>query len=232
MGSPTIQELPEEERPREKLANRGAGALSDSELIAIILRTGLVGANAVDVARQLLAEFKSLGGLARCSVAELSRIKGVGPAKAVQLAAAFGLASRLARETLQRVPLDTPASIHDLVAPEMRTLHRESLRVVLLDTRLCLLRVEEISLGTVNESLAHPREVFRPAFIYSAFAIILVHNHPSGDPSPSEADRRLTRRLSEVATLLQIRLYDHIIIGNGDNGRQPWFSFREVGLIS
>jgi DNA repair protein RadC len=231
VSSPRIQELPEEDRPREKLAARGAGALSDSELIAILLRTGLPGANAVDVARQLLTEFRSLSGLARCSVAELSRIKGVGPAKAVQLAAAFGLASRLARESLDRLPLERPSMIYDLLGSELRVLHRESLRVVLLDAKLHLLRVEEISLGSVNESIAHPREIFRPALIYSAFAIILVHNHPSGDPAPSDADRRLTIRLAEAALLLQIRLHDHIIIGTGDNGRQPWFSFREGGLL-
>lgn len=231
MSSPRIHELPEEDRPREKLANRGAAALSDSELIAILLRTGLPGANAVDVARQLLAEFQSLSGLARCTVAELSRIKGVGPAKAVQLAAAFGLASRLARESLHRQPVESPAIVYDLLGSEMRALHRESLRVVLLDTKLHLLRVEEVALGSVNESIAHPREIFRPALIYSAYAIIVVHNHPSGDPTPSDADRRLTVRLAEAARLLQIRLYDHIIIGNADNGRQPWFSFREGGLL-
>lgn len=231
MSSPRIHELPEEDRPREKLATRGAAALNDSELIAILLRTGLPGANAVDVARQLLREFHTLGGLARCSVAELSRIKGVGPAKAVQLAAAFGLATRLARESLHRQPLDSPAAIHDLLGAELRALHRESLRVVLLDTKLHLLRVEEISLGTVNESLAHPREVFRPALIYSAYAIVIVHNHPSGDPTPSDADRRLTVRLAEAARLLQITLHDHVIIGSGDDGRQPWFSFREAGML-
>ena len=231
MGSPTIHELPEEERPREKLASRGAAALSDSELIAILLRTGLPGANAVDVARKLLNEFKSLSGLARCSVAELSRIKGVGPAKAVQLAAAFGLASRLARESLQRQPLSTPAAIYDLLGAELRVLNRESLRVILLDARLHLLRVEEVSLGSLNESTAHPREIFRPALIYSAFAMIVVHNHPSGDPSPSDADRRVTVRLAEAAQLLQIRFYDHVILGTADNGRQPWFSFKEAGLL-
>ena len=231
MSSQRIHELPPEDRPREKLATRGAAALSDSELIAILLRTGLPGANAVEVARQLLREFQSLSGLSRCTVAELSRIKGVGPAKAVQLAAAFGLASRLARESLHRQPVDSPAAIYDLLGSELRTLHRESLRVVLLDTKLHLLRVEEISLGSVNESIAHPREIFRPAIIYSAYAIILAHNHPSGDPTPSEADRRLTVRLAEAARLLQIRLYDHVIIGTADNGRQPWFSFREGGLL-
>ncbi len=231
MATLRIQELPLAERPREKLTALGAQALSDSELIAILLRTGMKGANAVDVARQLLAKFQSLSGLARCTVAELSKIKGVGPAKAVQLAAAFGLATRLARESLIRQRVDTPQLICDLLGAEMRALHKESLRIVLLDTKFMLLRVEEISMGTINESIAHPREIFRPAFIYSAYALILVHNHPSGDPSPSDADYRMTRRLREGADLLQIRFFDHVIIGSADNGRLPYFSFKEAGLM-
>ena len=231
MATLKIQELPEQDRPREKLARLGAGALSDSELIAILLRTGMVGANAIDVARDLLKRYLTLGGLARCTVAELEEIPGVGPAKAVQLAAAFGLASRLARETLSRQTLDTPELVHTLLGAEMRALSRESLRVILLDAKLQLMRTEEISNGSLNESVAHPREIFRPAFLYAAFAIIVVHNHPSGDPTPSDADHRLTRRLAEAATLLQIRLFDHIIIGSADNGRRPYFSFREAGVI-
>jgi DNA repair protein RadC len=231
MATLRIHELPAHERPREKLAALGAGALSDSELIAILLRTGMQGANAIDVARQLLTRYQSLSGLARCTVAELAKVKGVGPAKAVQLAAAFGLASRLARETLIRQRLDTPELIYDLLGAEMRALTRESLRVVLLDTKFLLLRIEEISHGSLNESIAHPREIFRPALIYSAFAVILVHNHPSGDPAPSNADHRLTRQLAQAAEFLQIRLLDHVIIGSGDNGRQPYFSFKEAGLI-
>lgn len=231
MATLRIHELPPQDRPREKLIALGAGALADSELIAILLRTGMKGANAIDVARQLLAKYQSLSGLARCSVAELSKIKGVGPAKGVQLAAAFGLASRLARETLVRQRLDTPELINDLLGAELRALTRESLRVVLLDTKYHLLRVEEVSHGSLNESVAHPREIFRPALIFSAFAMIVVHNHPSGDPAPSDADHRLTRRLNEAANLLQIRLLDHVIIGSGDNGRRPYFSFREAGVI-
>src|SRR3954468_21832717 len=148
MATLRIHELPEQERPREKLATLGATALSDSELIAILLRTGLPGANAVDVARQLLTKYQSLSGLARCTVKELSAIKGVGPAKAVQLAAAFGLATRLARETLTRQRLDSPQLIYDLLGAEMRALHRESLRVILLDTKFLLLRIEEVSHGS------------------------------------------------------------------------------------
>jgi len=228
----TIHELPPEDRPREKLALRGADALSDSELIAILLRTGMQGANAIDVARQLLARFGSLGGLARCSVKELAGIKGIGPAKAVQLAAAFGLGARLARETASRVKMDRAEQVYALLGPEMRALHQESLRVVLLDTRFQLMRVEEISLGSMDQSVAHPREVFRPALIYSAYAIIVAHNHPSGDPTPSAADHRLTRRLKEAADLLQISLYDHIILGApGPKGQPGYVSFREARLL-
>jgi DNA repair protein RadC len=231
MASLTIHELPEEDRPREKLAAKGAAALSDSELIAILLRTGMQGANAIEVARTLLAEYKSLGALARCSVQEIAKIKGIGMAKAVQLAAAFGLGARLAKETLSKQKIDAPELVYDLLAPEMRALNQENLRVVLLDTRYHLLRIESISLGSVNESIAHPREIFRPALIYSAYAIIVAHNHPSGDPSPSEADHRLTRRLAEAAQLLQINLLDHIIIGSPDNQRVPYFSFKEAGVL-
>ena len=231
MATLKIQELPAQDRPREKLAALGAGALSDSELIAILLRTGMVGANAIDVARDLLRKYLSLGGLARCTVAELAEIPGVGPAKAVQLAAAFGLATRLAREQLIKQKLDTPELVYTLLGAEMRALSRESLRVILLDTQLQLMRSEEVSSGSLNESVAHPREIFRPALIYAAFAIIIVHNHPSGDPAPSDADRRLTVRLAEVARLLQITLFDHVIIGTGDNGRRPYFSFREMGML-
>ena len=228
----TIHELPPEERPREKLIERGAVALSDSELIAILLRTGVRGTNAVEVARQLLLQHGSLGALSRCTVEELSKIKGVGPAKGVQLAAAFGLGARLAREGFSQVAMDRPQQIYELLAQEMRALRQESLRVVLLNTKYHLIRVEQVSLGTMNESLAHPREIFRPALIYSAHAIVVAHNHPSGDPTPSEADRRLTRRLKDAADLLKITLLDHVIIGApGANGAPGYVSFRELGLL-
>jgi DNA repair protein RadC len=226
-----IREMPEEERPREKLMSRGAAALTDPELIAILLRTGVRGANAIEVGRELLAKYKSLGGLSRCTVKELAAIRGVGNAKAVQLVAAFGLGQRLARESFARKKINSPELVCDLVAAEMRTLHKESLRVILLDTRYHLLRIEEVSLGSINESIAHPRDVFRPAIIFSAYAVIVVHNHPSGDPSPSQADHSLTRRLSEAAELLQIKLLDHIIIGAPEQGRPPYFSFKEAGVL-
>jgi len=231
MPSVKIHEMPQQDRPREKLANLGASALSDSELIAILLRTGLPGSNAIEVARTLLSRFQSLGGLSRCSVKEIASIKGVGPAKAVQLAAAFGLGSRLARESLTKSKIDTPELVYELLGHEMRALHKESVRIVLLDTRYHLIRIEEISLGSLNESIAHPREVFRPALIHSAYAVIVAHNHPSGDPSPSESDHRITRRLSEAAQLLQITLLDHVIIGSPNGGKPPFFSFKQAGIL-
>ena len=226
-----IREMPADDRPREKLLARGADALTDAELIAIQLRTGLVGANAVQVAGQLLAQFGSLTGLSRCTLDELSAIPGIGPAKAMQLVATFKLGQRLAKETYALAKIDTPELVYELLAAEMRGLHKESLRVLLLDTRYRLLRTEQISLGSLNESIAHPRDVFRPAIISSAYAVVVVHNHPSGDPSPSQADHSLTRRLAEAAELLQIKLLDHIIIGAPAEGRPPYFSFREAGVI-
>jgi DNA repair protein RadC len=231
MGSPTIHELPEQDRPREKLAKLGAGSLSDSELIAILLRTGLKGVNAVDLARQLIQKFGTLSELSRATVRDIAKVKGVGPTKAVQLAAAFGLATRLARETIGRAPLDKPELVYELLGAEMRQLEKESLRVVLLDTKLRLMKVEEVSLGSLNECLAHPREILRPAISHNAYGFILVHNHPSGDPAPSEADRRLTVRISEAARLLQVTLFDHLIVGAPAQGRLPYFSFREAGVI-
>ena len=231
MSQIKIREMPQEERPREKLAAHGSSALTDPELIAILLRTGVVGANAVEVGRELLKRYGSLAGLSRCTVDELAKIRGVGFAKAVQLVAAFGLGQRLARETLSKQKIDSPELANELVGAEMRRLHKESLRVILLDTRYHLIRIEEVSIGSVNESIAHPRDVFRPAVVSSAYAMIVVHNHPSGDPSPSQTDHSLTRRLAEAAELLQIKLLDHIIIGAPSEQGAGYFSFKEAGVL-
>jgi len=221
-----IRELPPEERPRERLAAQGAGALSDAELVAILLRTGVEGANAVEVARQLIKKYGSLDALSRCSVKELAAIKGIGFAKGAQLAAAFGLGQRLAKEKRPEKKIDTPERVYELLGPEMRALHKEALRVVLLDTRYNHLRVEEVSLGSVNESIAHPRDVFRPALIYSAYAVVVVHNHPSGDPEPSRQDIAITRDIIAAGKPLGISVHDHIIVGT--KGQK---SLRGLGLI-
>jgi DNA repair protein RadC len=196
-----------------------------------LLRTGVPGANAIEVARKLLKEYGSLAGLSRCTVDELAGVRGIGFSKAVQLVAAFGLGQRLARETLSKQKIDSPELVNELVGPEMRRLRKESLRVILLDTRYHLIRVEEVSIGSVNESIAHPRDIFRPALVSSAYAVIVVHNHPSGDASPSQTDHSLTRRLAEAAELLQIKLLDHIIIGAPAEGSPGYFSFNKAGVL-
>ena len=231
MSQLKIREMPQDQRPREKLLAHGVSALSDPELIAILLRTGLRGANAVEVGRQLLEKYKSLTGISRCSVKELRKIPGIGQTKALELVAAFGLGQRLAHETLSKQKLDSPELVSELVGQEMRRLRTESLRVILLDTRYRLLHIEEVSVGSLNESIAHPREIFRPAITYSAYAVIVVHNHPSGDASPSQTDHSLTRRLAEAAELLQIKLLDHIIIGAPSEGNAGYFSFKEAGVL-
>ena len=230
-GSIRIHDLPENDRPRERLAQSGAGSLSDAELIAIFLRTGVKGFNAIDLARQLLKEHGSLRKIATLPPEELIKCHGIGPAKAAHLTAAFEIGNRLARENLQRQKIDSPEKVYALLGPEMGTLTKESLRVVLLNTRYEWLRTEEVSLGSLNESIAHPREMIQPAIVHSAYAFILVHNHPSGDPSPSRADRDLTRRLAEICSQLQLELADHIIIGQPRPGEDPYFSFKEMGLL-
>ena len=230
--APRIHDLPEDERPREKMAERGAHALTDAELLAIFLGTGTVGRSAIDVGRELLARFGSLGGLSRRGMREIREVHGVGIAKAANLIATFELGRRLALEKFSERKVDSPEAVYELVGPEMRQLKKESLRVLLLSTRHHLIRVEEISLGSLNECIAHPREILHSCVVHSAFAFILVHNHPSGDPSPSRADRELTRRVSEGADFLQIKLLDHVIIGSPrTEDEEPYFSFREMGLL-
>jgi DNA repair protein RadC len=231
MAQLKIREMPADERPREKLVKHGASALTDAELIAILLRTGRVGANVIDVARELIVKYGSLRELSRCSVHELCRTTGVKEAKAAHLAAAFGLGERLARELLANEKLDSPDRVYQLLSAEMQRLSKESLRVVLLDTRYRLRRIEQISEGTLNESIAHPRDIFHPAVAGKAYAVIVVHNHPSGDPSPSQSDHSLTRRLAEAAELLQIKLLDHIIIGMPNASGPGYFSFKEAGVL-
>src|SRR5947207_5949461 len=230
MSQLKIREMPQDERPREKLLAHGPDALSNAELIAILLRTGRRGMNVIDVARELLDRHKSFAELSRCSVQELNEIKGIGPAKALELVAAFNLGKRFAQEPMFQQKLDSPELIHKLLGDEMRMLQTESLRVVLLDTRYRLKRVETVSLGSLNESIAHPREIFRPALTYLAYAVIVVQNHPSGDASPSQTDHSLTLRLAEAAGLLQIKLLDHIVIDAPSEGNPGYFSFKGEGV--
>ena len=227
-----IQEMPMTDRPREKAERLGFEVLSDSELLAIFIRTGFPGKNALQIAADLLRETGGFKELARCKPKEIRKKgRGIGPAKSIELAAAFEIGKRLARGDALAPILDTPQKIFDAFGQEFMSLRQESLRVLLLDAKLRLIRSEEVTRGSVNESLAHPREVFRPAFIHSAYGVVVLHNHPSGDPSPSTADYRVTKNLLEAANLLQVRLVDHVILGSPEGGRTPFYSFREAGLI-
>lgn len=227
-----ILELPPSERPREKADHHGIEALSDAELLAIFIRTGQPGRNALAIAGELLDRSGGLVALSRDTAKVIrKRVSGIGKAKSIELSAAFEIGKRLARSREARPVLDSPDKIFDVFGQEFLTLRRESLRVALLDTKLRLLLMEEVSSGSINECVAHPREIFRPAIIHSAYAVVVIHNHPSGDPQPSAADRRLTASLREAAALLQINLIDHMIMGSADGGRPPYFSFRDAGLL-
>ncbi len=180
----------------------------------------------------MLTHFGSLEALSRASVGELSKIKGVGQAKAIGLKAAFALAARLARSEAEARAIETADDVARLLGEEMRLLDHESVRVICLNKKHMVLAVEEVTRGTLNESLLHPREAFRPALARQAYAIILVHNHPSGNPQPSDADLQITRRLKEAGTLLQIELLDHVILGAPQAGDgKSFFSFKNEGLI-
>jgi len=228
-----IKDLTWTERPRERLLREGPEALSNGELLAILLRTGTKGRSALHVAQQVMQQAQSLEQLTRASVEELCTVPGVGPDKAVTLKAALSLAQRLAREVHAEAPLlDTPERVANLLREECRRYEVEQLQTVLVNTRRRLLRVERLSSGTLDTLLIHPREVFRAAITAGAAALILVHNHPSGDPTPSEADIRVTRDLIRAGQLLKIEVLDHIILGRRVANRERDFvSLRELGYF-
>ena len=218
---------------RERLVLKGAESLRDAELIAIILRTGMKGVSAIQIAEQLLLKFGTLDRLARASLEELAQVKGVGRDKAIGLKGAFTLAQRMARELHNEAPLlDTAARVADLLREENRLFEVETFQSVLLNTRRRLIRVERLSQGTLDTILVHPREVFRGAIAANASALILVHNHPSGDPTPSEADIKATRDLIRAGQLLKLELLDHVILGRATAERPRDFSsLRELGYF-
>lgn len=228
-----IKDLPDEERPRERLVARGADALGNAELLAILLRTGTKGLSAIQVGQGLISRFGSLDRIACASLEELARQPGVGRDKAVGLKSAFTLARRLAREVREEAPLlDSPERVADLLREENRAYEVEHFQALLLNTRRRLIRVEHISRGTLDTILVHPREVFKAAILANAAALVLVHNHPSGDPTPSEADIRVTRDLIRAGQLLRIDVLDHIILGHRTEARSCDFvSLRELGYF-
>ncbi|QPD04131.1 MAG: hypothetical protein Nkreftii_001905 [Candidatus Nitrospira kreftii] len=223
-----IAHWPKTERPRERLLAKGSEALSDAHLLAILLRTGRRDSSAVQVAIELLDRMGGLGGLAVCGIEELCAISGIGPAKAAQLKAALALGRRSLTVPLSTgTRISSSADLFKHFYPVLRDVKHELFKVVLLDAKNTVLKETTVSEGSLTLSIVHPREVFAFAVRESAAAVIFLHNHPSGDPTPSHEDRRLTDRLVAVGKLLGIRVLDHLIIGDG-----RYVSFADEGWLS
>jgi len=223
---PRITDLPSDERPRERLLHVGASAVSTIELLAIILRVGTGGENVMRVAQRLLVKFGGLGGLARASTSELCAEKGLGEAKVAQLKAAFELGRRLLVESPDERPtITSPADAANLLLGEMGLLEQESMRVILLDTRNRVQAIQTVYQGSLNTTMVRVSELFREAVRANCAAIIVAHNHPSGDPSPSPEDVAITKDIVAAGKLLNIDVLDHLVIG-----RQSFVSLKERGL--
>lgn len=210
-----IKELPVQERPRERLELQGEAALSNAELLAITIGSGMQGKSALALAHELLAHFGSLKALAHASVADLTHIKGLGKAKAVKLKAVLALGLRLAHEqSPQKTPLRTSAQAYLWVKDLIAHREKEVFGLILQDVRCHPIKWEEVSVGTLTQALVHPREVFYPAIAHRAASFILAHNHPSGDPTPSKEDLEITRNLFNLSRMMGIPINDHIIVCN------------------
>jgi len=221
-----VREMAPDERPRERLFLRGPASLSNGDLLAILLNTGLKGEPVTVVAQRLLVDHDGLLGLLKLDVNELAAIKGVGPAKAAKLKAAFEIANRVqALGTDERPKITSPDDVVNLIGLEMSLLEKEHLRVVLLDTKHRVMKMPTVYVGSVNSAQVRITEVFQEAVKVNAVAMIVVHNHPSGDPTPSRADVDLTADLEQAGQLLDIDLLDHLVIGRGSH-----VSMRRLGL--
>ncbi|MEO0079193.1 MAG: DNA repair protein RadC [candidate division WOR-3 bacterium] len=223
----TMHDTPPEERPRERLLRHGADKLSAEELLAVIISRGTSGIPVRDIAHELIVRFGSVAAVGEATVAELRSVPGIGPAKACQIKAAFELARRFLEGIAdERQPLNDAAAIARHVRPMITERKKECFFAVLLDARNRHIRTDRVSVGSLDTTLAHPREVFDAAVHDHAAAIVVVHNHPSGDPTPSDDDIRLTRRLVEAGRVLGIRLLDHVIVAGAN-----YYSFREHALL-
>ncbi len=222
----TIKEMDAQERPRERLARLGPQSLTTAELLAILLRVGLVGESAVQVGQRLLQTFGGISGIHRATFDELRSQKGVKLAKAAQIKAAIELGRRLVLEAPEEKPvIHTPGDAAELVQYEMAALEQEELRVLLLDTRNRVIHIEVVYRGSVNSSQVRVAEIFKAAIRRNAASVIVVHNHPSGDPTPSPDDVAITRAIQQAGELLDVKLLDHLVVGSG-----RFISLKERGL--
>ncbi|MBM4448729.1 MAG: JAB domain-containing protein [Chloroflexi bacterium] len=224
----TIRDLPVSERPRERLQKFGAEALSAQEILALILGRGISGESVMVTAQRLLSQFGSLKGVASATLEELSKIRGIGLAKAAQIKAAFELTSRLEgyQDSGKKETVKTPEDVVSLVRGRLKNKKKEYFLALLLDTRNQLIRAAEISIGSLDSSVVHPREVFKEAVAASAASVIFAHNHPSGDPAASEDDINLTKRLAQAGEIMGIDVLDHVIVGD-----QKFLSLKREGLF-
>lgn len=212
----TIKDIPEQERPRERLAKYGAEILSNAELLAIILRSGTKNDSAINIANKLLKLDSGIKYLHEASFEELKKVKGIGTAKASQIKAALELGRRLRTfKDNNSVFIKSPGDAAALVMEDMRYLKKELLKIILLNVKNMVVSVKDVSIGSINSSIVHPREIFVEAIKYSSASIVICHNHPSGDPAPSQEDINVTKRIYEAGRIVGIDLVDHIIIGDG-----------------
>jgi len=222
----TVKDWPEDERPRERLIAHGPAALSDAQLLAIIIKMGGPGRTALDVAMELLKEFGDLAGIEQAGIKEICRVPGIGKAKAAEIKAAIELGRRHQKPKLAGASLCASGDVASYYQPRLKDKKKEEFLCLLLDTKNRVIRDEAVSLGSLTASLVHPRETFKNAVRESAAAVIFVHNHPSGDTRPSQEDILLTKRLVQAGEVLGIRVLDHVIVGEGGH-----FSFRDSGLM-
>jgi len=223
----TVRDLPKPERPRERLQKLGPEALSSQELLALVIGRGIPKKSVMTIAQELLVRFGNVKAIGQATLEELSQIKGIGVAKAAQIKACFELAKRENLETEEEsFDIKNPEAVFKVISSSIKNKAKEHFKLILLNSRNKKIGISPVSTGTLTTSLVHPREVFKDAITHSAASVILAHNHPSGDPEPSEDDLKITKKLVESGKILGIEVIDHIIIGKNN-----FYSFREKGLI-
>jgi DNA repair protein RadC len=223
----TVRDLPRQERPRERLQKFGPEALSAQELLALVIGRGIPKKSVMNIAQELLARFGNIKAISQATIEELSQIKGIGLAKAAQIKACFELGRREELEPeLINFNIKDPESVVKAIRASIKDKAKEHFKLILLNPRNKIIGISTISIGTLNASLVHPREVFKDAITHSAASVVLAHNHPSGDPEPSEDDIKITKKLVESGKILGIDVIDHIVVG-----KNRFLSFKERGLI-